>query len=419
MQNLILNIVKLKITSSQLVLFIIILFNVTPISKSQIVDRNITPHRIILNITEEPTTSIAVTWRTVCETKQPQVRIAKSTGWIEFENNLSSISAKTEKVILLDSTKVFHYSVVVKDLQPNTLYIYCVGGDSVWSEWNQFRTAKQDNSPFTFTYFGDMQHDIKKFGSRVFRKAFSLAPNSSFWLFSGDLLDRAEYDYQWDELFQASGFIPSVMPMVLATGNHEYADTVINGTEVETLVELWRSHITQPSSEIDGLSETVFSFIYQDVRFIVLNGNEKLEEQSAWLEKILAENKSLWTIVTIHQPIYSMGKKRDQRKTKNSFMHLFDKYNVDLVLQGHDHVYARTFKLNNDKIVSDNESGTVYITSNSGSDDYNTQSINSHLTVKHSNKAQLFQIISIDGNKLQMSTYTANCELFDNFELTK
>jgi 3',5'-cyclic AMP phosphodiesterase CpdA len=414
----ILNIVKMKITKSQLFLTII-LFTVTTTSFTQIDDRSLIPHRITLNITEEPATSIAVTWRTMKIIKQPQVRIAKSTGWIDFENKLSSISTKTEEVILLDSTKVYHYSSVVKDLLPNTLYIYCVGGDSVWSEWNHFRTAKEDNTRLTFTYFGDMQHDIKKFGSRVFRKALTLSPNSNFWLFSGDLLDRAEYDYQWDEFFQASGFITSVMPCVLAAGNHEYADTVVNGVEVETFVELWRHHITQPTSEIDGLSETVFSFIYQGVRFIVLNGNEKLEEQSEWLEKVLAKNKSLWTIVTIHQPIYSMGKNRDQRKTKNAFLHLFDKYNVDLVLQGHDHVYARTFKLKNDKIVSDNERGTVYITSNSGSDDYNIQSINSHFAIKHSTKAQLFQIISIDNNKLQMNTYTATGDLYDNFELTK
>ena len=288
MQNLILYIVNLKITKAQLFLTIIILFTVTARSFSQIDDGNLIPHRILLNITEEPATSIAVTWRTLKEVKQPQVRIAKSTGWIEFENNLSSISARTEKVILLDSTKIFHYSAVVINLDPNELYVYCVGGDSVWSEWNQFKTAEQKNTPLVFTYFGDIQHDIKKFGSRVLRKALSISPNSNFWLFSGDLLDRAEYDYQWNEFFQASGFITSVIPCVLVTGNHEYADTVINGVEVVTLAELWRSHLTQPSAEIAGLDETVFSFDYQGVRFIILNGNEKLEEQSEWLEKVLA-----------------------------------------------------------------------------------------------------------------------------------
>jgi acid phosphatase type 7 len=387
--------------------------------RAQVTDNRLYPQRIMLNLTDEPSASIAVTWRTQSEIKQPQVRIAKSTGWTEFENNISTNRAKTEKVILLDSTEVFHYSIVIRDLLPNTLYVYSVGGDSVWSEWNQFRTAKGENASFVFTYFGDMQHDVKKFGSRVFHKALSVSPNSNFWLFSGDLLDRAEYDYQWDEFFQAANFVTTVMPCVLAAGNHEYADTEINGVEVENLAELWRNHITQPTSEIVGLEETVFSFIYQGVRFIELNGNERLEEQSKWLEKVLVENKSLWTIVTVHQPIYSMGKKRDQRKTKNAFMHLFDKYNVDLVLQGHDHVYARTHKLKNDKIVSDFESGTVYISSNSGSDDYNTQSINTHLTIKHSNKAQLFQVISINQNRLQMNTYTATGELFDSFELIK
>ena len=382
-------------------------------------DEKLIPQRIMLNLTEEPATSIAVTWRTIVETEQPQVRLAKATGWIELDNNLSSISAKTEKVILLDLTEGFHYSVVIRDLRPNTLYVYSVGGDSVWSEWNQFKTAEQKNAPLVFTYFGDIQHDIKKFGSRVLRKALSISPNSDFWLFSGDLLDRAEYDHQWNEFYQASGFITSVMPCVLVAGNHEYADTVINGVGNETLAELWRSHITQPSSQITGLDETVFSFVCQGVRFIVLNGNEKLEEQSEWLEKVLAENKSTWTIVAVHQPIYSMGKGRDQRQTKNAFMHLFDKYNVDLVLQGHDHVYARTYKLKNDRIVNDNESGTVYITSNSGSDDYNIESINSHLAIKRSNKAQLFQVISISQNNLKMNTFTATGELYDEFKLTK
>ena len=303
--------------------------------------------------------------------------------------------------------------------KPNTLYVYSVGGDSVWSEWNQFRTAKGENAPFVFTYFGDMQHDVKKFGSRVFREAIAVLPNANFWLFSGDLFDRAEYDYQWDEFFQASNYITSVIPSVFATGNHEYADTVINGVEVETLVELWRNHITQPTSEIVGLEETVFSFIYQGVHFIVLNSNERLEEQSKWLEKVLITNASMWIIVALHHPIYSMGKNRDQKKTKNIFMPLFDKYNVDLILQGHDHVYARTYKLKNDEIVGNCERGTVYITSNSGSDDYSTESINSKYAIKHSNKAQLFQVISINQNRLQMNTYTATGELFDSFELIK
>lgn len=114
------------------------------------------------------------------------------------------------------------------------------------------------------------------------------------------------------------------MPSVFVTGNHEYIDTIINGQETDILAELWKVQITQPKGEIASLDETVFYFDYQGVRFIVLNGNEKLEEQTIWLDKVLSENKNKWTIVAIHQPIYSMSKGRDQKNTRNAFLPAFD-----------------------------------------------------------------------------------------------
>lgn len=377
------------------------------------------PNRILLNVTMRPESSIAVSWQTIESINQPVVEIAMASPWTEFEKKSRMIKSKTEKKSNTWLVQGFHYSAIIDSLAPNTLYAYRVGGDSIWSEWNQFKTAKNEFSPFTFTYFGDIQHDVKKFGSRVLRNAFSMSPNSSFWLFTGDIVDKAELDYQWNEFFTAASFITSIIPSVLVAGNHEYADTLINGKKEEILIELWRSHILQPEIAIKGIEETVFYFDYQGVRFIVLNGNEKLEEQSKWLENVLNNNSNTWTIIAIHQPIYSMSKGRDQRKTKNAFLPLFDKYNVDLVLQGHDHVYARTFKLKNDAILADNEKGTVYVTSNSGSDEYKLNSLNSGLTVKWDNKDQLFQVITVDKNLLQFKTYTVTGFLYDFFELKK
>ncbi|MBK8946349.1 MAG: metallophosphoesterase family protein [Ignavibacteriae bacterium] len=397
----------------------ILLISIKIIGQNQSTKIDIIPQRIILNLTELPATELAVTWMTKDSVENSLIQISKAKPWADFVDSVFSYNAFSSSLNNGKSKNVFFHSVKISELLPDTKYVYRVGGDSIWSEWNQFKTSNNKNEEFEFTYFGDMQHDVKKFGSRVFRKAIQTSPNSSFWLFSGDLLDRAEFDYQWEEYFQATSFISSIMPAVFAAGNHEYADTIINGNETEILAELWKSHITQPSCSIKGLDETVFSFEFQGVRFIILNGNEKLEEQAKWLEQILENNNSIWTIVTIHQPIYSMGKNRDQRKTKNAFVSLFDKYNVDIVLQGHDHVYARTHKIKNDKIVNNSEHGTVYITSNSGSDSYSAKSLNSHLTVKHANSAQLFQVISIKKRNLQMCTYTATGELYDKFELTK
>jgi 3',5'-cyclic AMP phosphodiesterase CpdA len=151
----------------------------------------------------------------------------------------------------------------------------------------------------------------------------------------------------------------------------------------------------------------------------VLNGNEKLQEQADWLNSILSGNPNFWTIVAIHHPIYSMSKGRDQRNTRNAFLQIFDKYNVDLVLQGHDHVYARTHKMKDGKPVGPNEKGTVYVTSNSGSDEYTPKSDYTKYAIKIGNKSQLFQKISINKNKLEFKSYTVTGVLNDSFELKK
>lgn len=377
-----------------------------------------TPQRILLSLTATPTESMAVTWRTNEKLDTPQVQFAIASDLTDFEDSAASIEAKTEKVET-GKAEVFHYSAEIKGLIPSQQYVYRVGGDSVWSEWNHFNTANAGIEPFQFIWFGDIQHDVKKFGSRILREAYQNSRDAEFLLFTGDVVDRAEFDYQWEEFFAAVGFIPSVVPTVFTAGNHEYADTTVNGEETEVLVPLWQAHINQPETNIEGIEETVFSFGYQGVRFIVLNGNEKLEEQAQWLDKVLAEYRNKWTIACIHQPLYSMSKERDQQNTRNAFLPLFDKYAVDLVLQGHDHVYARTAKMNNGKIVGQKEKGTVYITSNSGSDEYTPKSVNTKFAVKIGNKTQLFQVVSIQKNRITVQSLTVTGALYDSFEIVK
>jgi len=377
-----------------------------------------TPQRILLSLTATPTKSIAVTWRSNEKLDVPMVQFAIASDWTDFEDSIESIEANAEK-IQTGKAEVFHYSAEIKGLIPSQQYVYRVGGDSVWSEWNHFKTAKTGSEPFQFIWFGDIQHDVKKFGSRILREAYQNSRDAEFLLFTGDVVDRAEFDYQWEEFFYAAGFIPSVIPTVFTAGNHEYADTTINGEETEVLVPRWQAHIKQPETNIEGINETVFSFDYQGVRFIVLNGNERLEEQAQWLDKILAENQNKWTIACVHQPLYSMSKGRDQQNTRNAFLPLFDKYAVDLVLQGHDHVYARTAKMNNGKTVGSKEKGTVYVTSNSGSDEYTPRSVNTRFAVKIGNKTQLFQVISIQKNSIELKSFTVTGALYDSFKIVK
>lgn len=399
--------------------FILFMFFVINLSLAQHYGIDKVPQRIILNVTDSPATSIAVTWRTVNEYPNSAVKYVIAQDGISFEESVTSITPQIEKVQLDNSNYVFHYSAVINNLLPNTIYNYCVGHDSIWSEWAQFKTAKAEEAPFTFVYLGDPQNDLKTFCSRIFREAFKKSPNADFWLFVGDLITAPMRDSLWYEYYYALGFIPTTIPFTMLPGNHEYPAVKIGDVTKRELTNLWRPHFTLPENGASGLEETSFYFDYQGTRFIMLNGNEKLNEQSIWMENLLANNPNKWTIAAIHQPFYSTGQNRDGEKNRNAFLRLIDKYSVDLVLQGHDHNYARSYKLYNNQIVKDEEKGTVYVNSVSGSKYYDLDSKHLDLMRIKGEKIQLYQVITVNNNKLEYKSYTVTGKLFDSFELIK
>ncbi len=377
------------------------------------------PERLILTLTENPSTSQAVTWRTCAKVGSPKAQIAAVADSPALKNDLRTINALSEEVRLGNDKLVYHYSAVFEALKPDTLYAYRVGTDDHWSEWNQFKTARAGHDPFRFVYLGDPQEDVKSMCSRIFRAAYKKAPDAAFWLFVGDLVDNGDKDEEWAELFYALGWIPRMTPMILLPGNHEYPDKRYLQDKDYKLFHLWRPHFTLPENGPQGLEESAYSIDYQGVRFVMLNGNEKIEEQAGWLDKILSENPQLWTIVGIHQPVYSTAKYRDSAKLRNQLVPIFDKHSVDVVLQGHDHTYCRTYKIKNGFRVEDNEKGTVYVISNSGPKLYEVRTHDKALMTRIETGRQLFQVIHIDRHLLSYESFDVMGEVYDSFTLRK
>jgi 3',5'-cyclic AMP phosphodiesterase CpdA len=290
----------------------------------------------------------------------------------------------------------------------------------VWSEWNQFTTARNEPAPFKFVYLGDPQNDIKEHVSRVFREAYKLAPDASFWLTAGDLATYPTDDL-WGELFDAAGFIWRVTPSIMVPGNHDRSVVMVDGkeTRLKTTDPIWKAHFTLPENGVAGLEETSYSIDYQGVRFLMLNTNDKLQEQAEWMEKLLSKNTNKWTIVALHYPFYNTGSDHDTKSVRIALLPIIDKYNVDLVLQGHDHTYARTFKLREGRVVPVDEKGTVFVVSVSGPKAYALNTQFKDLMAKIGEKISSFQVISVEANKLSFTAYTAAGAVYDSFELRK
>jgi 3',5'-cyclic AMP phosphodiesterase CpdA len=393
------------------------------------------PDHIVLNLTEDPSTSMSVSWRTDTTIRDGMAEIAVATPAPKFWRYASSYEAHTETldthgVIQAGGVSNFH-TVTFNGLLPDTLYAYRVGDGTYWSEWFQFRTASQEEKPFSFLYVGDAQNYILELWARLIREGFRKAPDAGFILHAGDLVNNAHSEQQWHEWFAAGGFIHSMVPSIATPGNHEYQPRTAEeaGENIRSLSVQWRPQFNLPLNGVSGFEETVYYADYQDTRIISLNSNRAPEEQIPWLEEVLSSNPRKWSIVSFHHPLYSASERRDNPELRDAWKPLFDKYGVDLVLQGHDHSYARgrTRPLGEnvvDGLNTRDYAGTVYVVSVSGGKMYKLEptgwdAFEEAEQERTAENTQLFQVITIDGDTLSYESYTATGDLYDAFDLLK
>ena len=116
----------------------------------------------------------------------------------------------------------------------------------------------------------------------------------------------------------------------------------------------WRPQFTLPvEKKLDSeLHETVYSVEYQDILIIVLNSTGHLEKQTEYnVKEKLSKTKAKWKIVTNHHSVFSPASGRDFKYARKIWKPLFDKYGVDLVLNGHDHMQEVTYLLNRHQLI--------------------------------------------------------------------
>ena len=390
------------------------------------------PDHIIINLGEDPTTTMSVTWRTSPDIKEGFAEIAKATAAPKFWRTANTINAKTETLNAnhIEGAEVVanYHSATFTNLEPGTLYGYRVGDGERWSEWIQFKTAASTSEKFSFLYVGDAQNYILELWSRLIREGYRKAPEASFIIHAGDLVNHAHNEKEWNEWFEAGGWIHSMLPSLPVPGNHEYR-AIEEGGE-KTLSVQWKPQFTLPNNGPKGLEETAYYVDYQGVRIIGLNSLDwkKWEVQAEWLENLLKNNPHQWTVVTYHNPVFSASEGRDNKRWREHLKPLFDKYKVDLALQGHDHSYARGRVAPTEyNLVSGlnkrDQTGTVYVVSVSGGKMYNLKPNGWEDYDADRDRAaentQLFQIVSVDGDELTFESYTATGELYDAFSLIK
>jgi hypothetical protein len=377
------------------------------------------PDRIVLNLTEDPSSSMAVSWRTNTETSEGYCELQPLSGTRINPADSKSFKAITSSYEFTSESEPTincnHHTYVFEGLTPGEEYMYRVGAKDYWSEWLEFSTPDNKTNEFSFLYFGDPQNDIKSQWSRLIRRAYKTNPDCSFILYAGDIINHAGNDTEWDEWFKAGSFIYGSVPQVLTPGNHDYDDLMLDPH--------WNAQFTQANNGPKGLEGTCFFVDFKNLKLISFdsaadgeleneNGYE-VTSQKAWLDSVLRTNTKEWVIVTTHLPFYSPKESRDNALIRRNFQPILEKYKVDMVLTGHDHSYGRGTATDS----SNPDNAIMYVVSVSGPKLYPAG--DKEWMQQKGSYLQMFQNINIKDKVLVYEAYTASGELYDKFTLKK
>lgn len=375
------------------------------------------PDQIVLTWSDDPRTTQTIQWRTSANVKsgyavfQPK----RHAGVLRGRNSPKKVKATSQMLstlMVINDPVVNRHSVVLSDLEPDTTYVYSVGSGERdrWSEEAEFTTAPEAVKPFSFMYMGDAQNGLDRWGT-LLKNSYRNRPDAAFYIMAGDLVNRGADRDDWDSLFYNSAGVYDRRTLVPVIGNHE-----CQGGH-PTLYLKQFNLITNGPTDVE--KERAYSFEYSNALFVVLDSNLPARTQTNWLTDVLSNSKATWKFVTYHHPAYSSGKGRDNKSVRDLWTPIFDKYHVDLAMQGHDHAYLRTYPMKEQKKVATAADGTFYIVSSSGTKFYEQGKFD-YTAVGFTNVATIQTIdIQISGDRLVYKAHDIDGKIRDEFVIEK
>jgi len=377
------------------------------------------PYAIVTTITGDPATSRAFTWYTESGTNGAIVQMMKGDGSGDWSSgDLIEAAAVSSSVGTnsMNKGKTMH-KAEASGLEPGTTYSYRVGisDRESWSKTAQFTTSEADSDSFQFIYVADSQGEVEAdfdLWGNTLAAAFATYPEASFIVHTGDLVEDPEDDKAWTYFFEKAERWIMNAPLMPATGNHD---------EVDRDAAAFLSHFYLPDNGAEGsLPGTSYTFEYGNALFIYLNSESNIDGQTEWLKEQLQGADQEWIIAVMHEGPF--GGKR--KKALNDWVDLFDEYGVDLVLQGHNHEYSRSYPLRNGEVAGDGNSpvydrtGMVYVVANTSGQKFNEKKDDQFYHAVHfQNEVQMYAGITIKGKQLVYEAYDVNGQKLDEFVL--
>lgn len=261
----------------------------------------------------------------------------------------------------LTGGKAYSYNyVTVGGLKENTTYYYSVEKSGVRTPAEVYKTGSFEN--VKILYVGDPQVGASKgqpqgegklsadsgvantaarndgfVWDRTLDAALAQNPDLNFVISAGDQVNKTGKPKEEEYAAYLSADALKNIPVATTIGNHD------------SLNKDYSYHFNNPNPTNLGMTEAGgdYYYSYGPGLFIVLNTNNYNVAEHEQAIKKAVENfpDTKWRIVTIHQDIYGSGldhSDTDGMILRTQLTPVFDKYDIDVVLQGHDHTYSRS-----------------------------------------------------------------------------
>jgi purple acid phosphatase-like protein/calcineurin-like phosphoesterase family protein len=303
-----------------------------------------TPKGIHLNISGDSRHEIAVSWYT---TKNTETKV-------EYGVINDSIQFKDTAIYSLDviESKTWIHHGVIQNLLPNTTYFYRVGGaSSGWSLIYSFITSPdsdyQNSQSLHFMVYGDNRsnRELRRLVNRAIiqNETTYFDQPARFLLHAGDIVKRGNehdlFNLYWDDSDAAN--LHNRIPMVPTQGNHEFG-----GLDES----YYREQFVLPEN---GLNEWYYAMRYGSAFIAALDsegsnhGMVPYDSQSPkWIKEAFSlSNKdphTLWNFAFFHAPYYVSSSHMPREDLREAWAPIIDQAGVDLVFNGHCHLYERS-----------------------------------------------------------------------------
>ena len=260
-----------------------------------------------------------------------------------------------EPLIIPLQASYFLYRVELTELKPDLIYRFKIDPRP---EVFQFRTMPaQAKNPIHFVTGGDMYHDTIQYMIETCQQAAKTNPH--FAVLGGDIayafgkiafLNRFNRWIDWVQAWHRTMVTPDglLIPVISVIGNHDLAGQY---DQTPLQARLFAAFFPMPGPPIYNVLD------FGDYLSLILldsgHANAIRGEQQTWLEDVLSQRQEvLHKMAFYHVPAYPSVRSFYQTNSiaiRKYWVPIFEKYQLQVAFEHHDHAYKRTYPLLNHK----------------------------------------------------------------------